>query len=83
MQVEMDLVRPPRGNEEMGQWCRADPAVYSSCKTFETWLKSLILGNFMLSLELRSSRNPLLAVMASAQPVRPSHLTSDFLLTTS
>jgi uncharacterized SAM-binding protein YcdF (DUF218 family) len=33
-------------------------------------------GNFMLSLELRSSRNPEQALISAAQPVRPHLLNS-------
>lgn len=63
VQVEMELVRPPRGQEETGQSLRRISylSLYSRADS-ET-------GNFMLSLELRSLRNPELVVIGSSQPV--------------
>jgi hypothetical protein len=57
VQVEMELVRPTRGAEETGQYL-------PSWKSKAEWI-----GNFMLGVDLRSIRNPNVAVFRASQPV--------------
>jgi hypothetical protein len=56
----MELVRPGRGMEEMGK-------IAPRC--LKSGSVDGVLGNFMLSLELRSQRNPETIVLSAAQPV--------------
>jgi hypothetical protein len=59
VQVEMELVRPPRGHEEMGEL---------PCTRIQ-YLTADLQGNFMLALELRSARSPDTTLMSASQPV--------------
>ncbi|KAK4687859.1 hypothetical protein P7C73_g2256, partial [Tremellales sp. Uapishka_1] len=62
IQVEMELVRPSRGAEEMGM---------SLAAAVVDWILSIKPGNFMLGLQLRSLRTPDQVILSAAQPSLP------------